>query len=86
VAAGEVASGTQEHVKETSSMKMVGRCLAGLAVVFVLGTAVAAPAAADPLGAGTGAEAKAAAIAAKVTARADAVSAKLGALQGLLGP
>ena len=67
-------------------MKRILRFLAGLVVVLVLGTAVAAPAAADPLAAGTGVEAKAAAIAAKVTARADAVSAKLGALQGLLGP
>jgi hypothetical protein len=69
-------------------MKIVCRCLAGLAVVLVLGTAVAAPVSAQPDPAAL--EAKASALSDSLAARADAVRGRLGGdlrdLVGLLAP
>ena len=66
-------------------MKIVGRFLAGLAVVLVLGTAVAASVSAqrtDP----AALEAKAAALSDSLAAQADALRGSLGGdLRGLVG-
>ena len=66
-------------------MKRALRSLVGLAVVLVIGTASAVPAAADPLAAGDAVRAKASALSDSLAARADALRGSLGDLQGLLG-
>jgi hypothetical protein len=73
----------------TSSMKMVCRFLAGLAVVLVLGTAVAVPVSAQRTDSAA-LEAKAAALSDSLAAHADALRGSLGGdlrgLAGLLAP
>ena len=67
-------------------MKRVLRSLVGLAVALVIGTAIALPAAAEPLDAADAVRAKASALSESLAARADALRGSLGDLQGLLDP
>ena len=66
-------------------MKMVLRSLVGLAVALVIGTVIAVPAAADPLGAADAVQAKASALSGALEARADALRGSADALRGSLG-
>jgi hypothetical protein len=66
-------------------MKTVLRSLVGLAVALMVSTAIAGPAAADPLAAADAVQAKASALSGGLEARADVLRGSADALRGSLG-